>query len=142
MKYRIILERAEYDPGLEEAYRAMKTFVVDLPIIKDDLTWRVIGGELVHDDVDKEVDEDPDPGQWIDIKNKLPDKSDYYLVYTGGNDDKAIVPCYFSEDYEQFGYIEEHYNPETLGYIDGEWIQADAVTHWMLLPDRPEEVNE
>jgi hypothetical protein len=59
--------------------------------------------------------------EWIDVKDRLPDEVDSYLVYRPDSD-----PPYVTSLWEE-----------------GEWwpergdVALDGITHWMLIPDPP-----
>lgn len=79
--------------------------------------------------------------KWISVKDKLPEQSGRYLIYDG---DGHMYDCEFDEcigDNGEFGFWQAHYDPYTLGYVDSDWITNENVTHWMPLPEDPEEEN-
>ena len=76
-------------------------------------------------------------GEWISVEDRLPIKSGEYFVYTT---DENINTAEFDEDCGdngEFGFWKEYY--QDGGYLDSEWVKADWITHWMPLPEPPED---
>lgn len=75
-----------------------------------------------------EVDDVPDTnvGEWISVKDRLPDSNGYYLTYYGGN-----CPV--------LSYSTKHKLFNTFDEVDSEGAKRYhiAVTHWMSLPQPP-----
>lgn len=62
--------------------------------------------------------------EWISVKERLPDRFEYVLVYCKGLRRDIFV---------SYGYRYD----DTGWYVDG--IYTTVVTHWMPLPEPPEE---
>lgn len=80
------------------------------------------------------------PQHWISVEDRLPDTIDDYIV--------AIKHKYDHEEEYSYGKDVAVYNPYEGAYIDGCWDtfndwdegqQFLHVTHWMPLPQLPEE---
>lgn len=77
--------------------------------------------------------------EWISVKDKLPESDDTVLVY---NYQDGISLGYF--DLEKVdGYFDDEGN--VIYTADGwcicyPWTPKRGVTHWMALPDAPEEL--
>lgn len=77
--------------------------------------------------------------KWISVKDRLPETSGKYLVYTECGD---IFNAEFERDMGEcgeFGYWSEYYHQYTLGFLDSEWNAYYWITHWMPLPELPME---
>lgn len=60
--------------------------------------------------------------RWISVKERMPDKDGYYLVYRVSNSMRfVVVPV------------------TTREFRGGKWITNARVTHWMPSPTAPEE---
>lgn len=77
--------------------------------------------------------------QWISVKDRLPEKDGEYLVFTEQRD--CFNALFESEigDGGEFGVWLNSYHPDTLGFLDSEWQEYEGITHWMPLPEPPEE---
>jgi hypothetical protein len=70
---------------------------------------------------------------WIKCSDRIPEiRDDSVLVYFADNDSIDMV------------HIHDYFKDITAGKIDGvqqytKWYKSQKVTHWMELPDRPEE---
>ena len=75
--------------------------------------------------------------EWISVNDRLPEGMDRVLVLfeNGGIMDAQYEGCI--DDESRFGTYREYYDPDTLGFVDGEWIPYECVTHWMPLPQPP-----
>lgn len=67
--------------------------------------------------------------EWISVKDRLPEKGGYYLVVT----DDAMISI-------------EEFSKEKLAWLGYDWDNAEVyelirITHWMPLPEPPEEAN-
>lgn len=91
-----------------------------------------------------------DPGQeiveivprWIPVTERLPEKEGRYIVI---NESGNVFDAYYDEnivDECQFGEWVQMFDPVTLGVIDSEWRSYEEITHWMHLPELPEEVQK
>ena len=89
--------------------------------------------------VEQAIKNAPTVGEWISVKDKLPEKQTSVLVY---------VPPYSDEDEEYFGYVEVSYY--TYSARGGFWAGTDGnvygaigiihePSYWMPLPERPKE---
>ena len=66
---------------------------------------------------------------WISVKDRLPEESDFYLVYIIANScpkNRQIITLYFSNLSKRFIYGSD---------------EIFTVTHWMLLPQPPKETD-
>ena len=66
--------------------------------------------------------------EWISVKDRLPEKDGYYLVVTYG-----VISI-------------EEFSKEKLAWLGYDWDNAEVyemigITHWMPLPEPPEEVS-
>ena len=80
--------------------------------------------------------------QWINVKDRLPDKDGNYLCYLecGAVCEAAFDSTIASEGEEfPFGEWVGVYNSDTLGFTDSYWEEYDAITHWMPLPEPPKD---
>lgn len=81
--------------------------------------------------------------KWISVNEKLPNYSELQneqviVLLEDGN----IFSTEFNEDAEGesiFGMWENKFAPGTLGFIDSEWVSLETVTHWMPIPELPED---
>lgn len=78
------------------------------------------------------LDHEPTVGGWISVKDKLPDRNGLYIVYGQTKAMRELLPdndpiwmCYYRKD---------------RGFYDTELCRGyDFITHWMPLPEPPEE---
>ena len=83
------------------------------------------GMVLTRMDVCGMLDDAPTVGGWISVKERMPEPPAQCLVYS----DKARRPRGMeTATYTEFGWMTAAYFPE--------------ITHWMPLPEPPEEVQE
>lgn len=71
-------------------------------------------------------------GRWIPVSERLPEKTGYYLVC-----DSTIVADGMMGRQDVSKYV--------IGRHGGHWygaIRRECITHWMPLPEPPEEVQE
>ena len=80
---------------------------------------------------------------WISVEDRLPTyaelKDEYVLVLF---EDGTICSTAFDECIEGesiFGEWRQNFDPVTLGATDSDWWPLEGVTHWMPLPEPPEE---
>lgn len=67
--------------------------------------------------------------EWINVKDKLPDKQDCYLTYYNTNDYCIIDISGWDMKKQMFVYLDPEY------YGD----ENENITHWMPLPEPPKE---
>lgn len=67
------------------------------------------------------------PSGWVKCSDRLPEKHGFYIVYMESYD-RYDVMC-FTEN-------KRFWNPRVMQSV------IDSITHWMQLPDAPEEANE
>lgn len=80
--------------------------------------------------------------EWISVKDRLPEKDGNYLCYLecGAVCEAAFDSTIASEGEEfPFGEWVAVYNSDTLGFTDSYWEEYDAITHWMPLPEPPQD---
>ena len=75
-------------------------------------------------EIKDEIDAQPTVGGWISVKDRLPEKNGRYLVYENG-----VV---YSAEYEK-NRPDSEWTDDYEGYLDM------MVSHWMPLPEPPEE---
>lgn len=76
-------------------------------------------------ELEKEIDELKRQREWISVKDRLPDKSDNYLVllrYGMGNTEIKIT-TFYADDRKYFDHLLE-----------------DIITHWQPLPPAPKKL--
>lgn len=90
----------------------------------------------------KLIEEAPTVGGWISVKDSLPNEyeytyegdtyseSGYYLCHIGHDRDKAVWP-----------EVLVGYTVNGKWHIEGDYMLDDKITHWMPLPEPPEEVS-
>ena len=81
--------------------------------------------------------------RWISVKDRLPEPGWYLIATPGPEGEKGFVyKAGFSRDLHTTDHI-NFYGLHRPGWyvIDGEWgcVECDDVTHWMPLPEPPEE---
>ncbi len=75
---------------------------------------------------------------WIPCSERLPEDYGEYLVLIDG----TIVQTLFEPDCGEcgeFGFWHDYYDPDTLGFVDVEWTKYEDISHWMPLPEPPED---
>lgn len=95
---------------------------------------RLIDADALKEEIDMEwcpdmavseiwhvIDKAQTVGGWISVKDRLPEKKGDYIAYTK---DGIVWPYWFDDVWF-----------DTLGYA------TDTVTHWMPLPEPPEEAS-
>ena len=92
--------------------------------------------------IDEAIDNAPavDAGpKWISVEDRLPEGVDEVLVlFENGDMMNAKYDCCI-DDESRLGTYRGYYHPYTLGFLDGEWVPYEGVTHWMPLPEPPKE---
>lgn len=65
--------------------------------------------------------------EWIKIEDRLPE-----------NDEEVLIAYWHIPDHERY---EPDWIIETGRHLDGQWVQlqGENITHWMPLPNPPEE---
>lgn len=102
-------------------------------------TWQeAMAGWLINNGVTFAKDTNV-PSKWISVTERLPEGLDKVLVLfeNGTIMDAQYEDCI--DDESRFGTYRGYYDPDTLGFVDGEWIPYEGVTHWMPLPEAPKE---
>lgn len=74
--------------------------------------------------------------RWIPCSERLPEEDGEYLALIDGTAHRI----HFAPNYKQFGYWNMTWDIATLAAVDTEWDAFETVTHWMPLPEPPEEV--
>ena len=121
--------------------------------IDADALWNRIKGHLCDGIAEGEaleaIDEAPTVSGvcgWVSVKDRLPTyaevKDDRVLVLTESGDIFSIGFDECIEDESIFGMWRQNFDPVTLGATDSDWIPCDGVTHWMPVPERPEEEDD
>ena len=80
----------------------------------------------------KSIENAPTVNHWIPVEDALPEKTGYYLVC-----DSTIVAEGMRGRQDVSKYV--------IGRHGGHWygaIHRECITHWMPLPEPPEEVQE
>ena len=77
---------------------------------------------------------------WIPCSERFPETSGMYLIY---HENEDMFQCYFesgidSDEESPFGYWEQHYDADTLGWCGEDWRPFEGVTHWMPIINPPE----
>ena len=80
----------------------------------------------------------PQEPRWIPTSERLPEDDGRYLLWGKLMEDEDDYYCFIG-DYdsccEEFGYWENYYDPDTLGFLDSEYIGYNRVIAWMPLPE-------
>ena len=81
-------------------------------------------------------------GEWISVKDKLPDKDGNYLCCWGEH--KGIAICSFAKNLRKVDKYDFKGKNRAGWYdYDSEWGYGEMcnVTHWMPLPELPNELE-
>ena len=74
--------------------------------------------------------------EWIPCSERVPEISGAYLVWVKWPYEEypswSIIN--YDADCEAFGEWHEYYHPDTLGYLDSEFVEIKDVYAWMPLP--------
>lgn len=81
--------------------------------------------------------------EWIPVEKRLPEKDGKYLVYYSCEIDGSVgedKECgysveYFDTENQSFGYYQKIFNPDTLGFVEEEFVEMETAIAWMLLPE-------
>lgn len=74
---------------------------------------------------------------WIPCSERMPEQDGEYLVFTEYED---VFKCTFDSNEEnKWGFEQNYHDPDTLGWAGTTWTAVETVTHWMPLPEPPEE---
>lgn len=76
--------------------------------------------------------------QWIPVSEPPIEDGVYLCLFEDGSASSLLFETEQGEKGE-FGFRQAYYDHDSLGYVDSEWWCADAVTHWMPLPEPPKE---
>ena len=78
--------------------------------------------------------------EWIKCSDKLPDKDGEYLVYISDRIWSGAMILWFTNDFSQLD--DSLYCPHK-GFYENDpeygYMEYKEVTHWMLLPEPPED---
>lgn len=79
--------------------------------------------------------------EWIPCSERLPEDYDnrFYMCVVENHEEDPPMYCQYEEEYG-FGYWNDIYNPETLGFVDTEFrtneeVGYEKVVAWMPLPE-------
>ena len=89
------------------------------------------------------VKQEPKTGEWIPVSERLPELDGNYLLFgkVVEDDTEDIFIGMYDACAEEFGYWEDYYDRNTLGFLDSEFIEYNKVIAWMPLP-KPYEPQE
>lgn len=73
--------------------------------------------------------ESPGPG-WISVKDRLPNPGEFVLIYTAHDPDCSEFTQFEVASHNKYGWVAQ-----------GDYNPIPEVTHWMPLPEPPEENN-
>ena len=76
--------------------------------------------------------------RWVPVTERMPEGVDEVMVLdeAGNIFNSCFDDC---QDEHKFGSWSGYYDPTTLGFVDGVWVPWEGVTHWMPLPEPPQE---
>ena len=88
-----------------------------------------------------ELAEERKKHEWIPCSERLPEDYDnrFYMCAVENHEEDPPMYCQYEEEYG-FGYWNDIYNPETLGFVDTEFrtneeLGYEKVVAWMPLPE-------
>lgn len=91
------------------------------------------------------INAQPKLNEWIPCSERMPEKDGDYLVwYFVDENRQGYEVSNFDTDMGEngeFGYWQDYYDNQTLGFLDSEWIEFETVVAWQPLPE-PYEVKE
>lgn len=75
--------------------------------------------------------------RWIPVSDRLPEEDGEYLLFgkVVEDDTEDIFIGIYDACAEKFGYWEDYYDRNTLGFLDSELIEYNKVIAWMPLPN-------
>ena len=137
------MTRVEKERLLAEIEKQYKWLMTKSPIIyMMDIAFDAIR-KAVRDEASKEQQEP----RWIPISEKLPETDGNYLLFgkvVGDEDAEYVFIGTYDACAEKFGYWEDYYDRNTLGFLDSELIEYNKVIAWMPLPKpyKPQESED
>ena len=86
----------------------------------------------------------PQEPRWIPASERLPEKDGDYLLFgkVVEDDTEHTFIGMYDACAEEFGYWEDYYDKNSLGFLDSELIEYNKVIAWMPLPKPYREVEE
>ena len=82
--------------------------------------------------------------RWVPVTERLPEKTGTYLAWmkwdlTEADEEPRAYPVLYDADAEGFGWWKSYYDGDTLGWAGEDFVRYEGITHWMSLPQPPEE---
>ena len=77
--------------------------------------------------------------KWISVKDRLPEKTQSYLVVIDGKYIDTLLFNSKTEPYQTWSFM---LNKFLFLNERRDWKVSDAVTHWMPLPNLPKDIQE
>lgn len=105
----------------------------DLMVAQADVSYRP-----KDDSIDMAIKALEQETKWIPVSERLPESDgDYFLFGKVVEDDDTenIFIGMYDACAEKFGYWEDYYDRNTLGFLDSELIEYNKVIAWMPLPE-------
>ena len=88
----------------------------------------------------RELSEEKKKHEWIPVDERLPEDCDnrFYMCIVENHEEDIPMFCQYEEEYG-FGFWNDIYNEETLGFVDSEFktneeLGYEKVIAWMQLP--------
>lgn len=98
-------------------------------------------GDIFVSEIIDLIKDMPTVGEWIPCSERLPEDYDnrFYMCAVENHEEDPPMYCQYEEEYG-FGYWNDIYNPETLGFVDTEFrtneeLGYEKVVAWMPLPE-------